>query len=406
VSAEREMGEEAASVNAATDRGTWRLVARRDFWVRLRERSFLVSTLINVAVISVLVLARASNVATSGPSYELGYVGSPAVAQGTADLADDTGVTVRLRDLPDEAAANDALRDGSVDAVVIGDQLRGLQGVPDPLITLVQGSARDAAVAALLEQHHVPQSELDAASETSLKLTALEAAPPDRDQNAAIAFVGVLLLYGQLFGYGIWVASGVIEEKASRVVEMLLSAIRARQLLLGKIVGIGVLGLAQLVFIASFAIGLALLTGALKDVGATALGAVGLVIGWFILGFAFYATLFAAAGSLVTRMEELQNVIVPINLTILVSFFISIGALQDPNGRLQVIASLLPTSSALAMPVRIVLGAAPGWQIALSLTLLIGSTILLVPLAARLYSGAVLRTRGRVKIREAWRSAA
>jgi ABC-2 type transport system permease protein len=406
VSAEREMGEEAASVNAATDRGTWRLVARRDFWVRLRERSFLVSTLINVAVISVLVLARASNVATSGPSYELGYVGSPAVAQGTADLADDTGVTVRLRDLPDEAAANAALRDGSVDAVVIGDQLRGLQGVPDPLITLVQGSARDAAVAALLEQHHVPQSELDAARETSLKLTALEAAPPDRDQNAAIAFVGVLLLYGQLFGYGIWVASGVIEEKASRVVEMLLSAIRARQLLLGKIVGIGVLGLAQLVFIASFAIGLALLTGALKDVGATALGAVGLVIGWFILGFAFYATLFAAAGSLVTRMEELQNVIVPINLTILVSFFISIGALQDPNGRLQVIASLLPTSSALAMPVRIVLGAAPGWQIALSLTLLIGSTILLVPLAARLYSGAVLRTRGRVKIREAWRSAA
>jgi ABC-2 type transport system permease protein len=187
---------------------------------------------------------------------------------------------------------------------------------------------------------------------------------------------------------------------------MLLSAIRARQLLLGKIVGIGVLGLAQLVFIASFAIGLALVTGAIKDVGATALGAVGLVIGWFILGFAFYATLFAAAGSLVTRMEELQNVIVPINLTILVSFFISIGALQDPNGRLQVIASLLPTSSALAMPVRIVLGAAPGWQIALSLTLLIGSTIMLVPLAARLYSGAVLRTRGRVKIREAWRSAA
>ncbi len=406
MSEEHGTGGEAPSANAATDRGTWRLVARRDFWVRLRERSFLVSTLINVAVISILVLARASNVATSGPSYDLGYVGSATTAEGTVDLADNAGVTVRLHDLPDEATANTALRDGSVDAVVMGDQLRGLQGVPDPLITLVQGSARDAAVTALLEEHRVPQSELDAARATSLKLTALEAAPPDRDQTAAIAFVGVLLLYGQLFGYGIWVASGVIEEKASRVVEMLLSAIRARQLLLGKIVGIGVLGLAQLVFIASFAIGLALLTGALKDVGPTALGAVGLVIGWFILGFAFYATLFAAAGSLVTRMEELQNVIVPINLTILVSFFISIGALQDPNGRLQVIASLLPTSSALAMPVRIVLGAAPGWQIALSLVLLIGSTILLVPLAARLYSGAVLRTRGRVKIREAWRSAA
>jgi ABC-2 type transport system permease protein len=214
----------------------------------------------------------------------------------------------------------------------------------------------------------------------------------------------VLLLYGQLFGYGIWVASGVIEEKASRVVEMLLSAIRPKQLLLGKIVGIGTLGLAQLIVISSFAIGLAFATNAI-NVSFSAFGAAGLVIGWFILGFAFYATLFAAAGSLVTRMEELQNVIVPINLTILVSFFISIGALQDPNGRLQVIASILPTSSALAMPVRIVLGAAPGWQIALSLIVLVGSTVLLVPFAARLYSGAVLRTRGRVRIREAWRSA-
>src|SRR5262249_10959618 len=167
----------------------------------------------------------------------------------------------------------------------------------------------------------------------------------------------------------------------------------ARQLLLGKIVGIGVLGLAQLLVISGFALTLALATNAIDPaLFATALGTIGLVIGWFVLGFAFYATLFAAAGSLVTRMEELQNVIVPINLTILVSFFISIGALQDPTGRLQVIASLLPTSSALAMPVRIVVGAATPWQVALSLFLLVGSTIVLVPLAARLYSGAVLRT--------------
>ena len=391
---------------APTDRGTWRLVARRDFWVRLRERSFLVSTLINVAVISILVLARASNLATAGPSYDLGYVGSSAIASTAARLGADANVRIEIHELPDVAAADAALGDGSVDAVIVGDQLRGLHDVPDPLISLVQGSARDVAVTAILDEHHVSQTERDAANDPNpLALTALDPAPPSRKDNAAVAFIGVLLLYGQLFGYGIWVASGVIEEKASRVVEMLLSAIRAKQLLLGKIVGIGVLGILQLLFISGFALTLAFATGALPF-DRTPFGAVGLVIGWFILGFAFYATLFAAAGSLVTRMEELQNVIVPINLTILVSFFISIGAVQDPNGRLQVIASLLPVSSALAMPVRIVLGAAPAWQIALSLALLIGSTILLVPLAARLYSGAVLRTRGRVKIREAWRSAA
>ena len=137
---------------------------------------------------------------------------------------------------------------------------------------------------------------------TPLAYAFLEKEPPNRNQNAAVAFVGVLLLYGQLFGYGIWVASGVIEEKASRVVEMLLSAIRARQLLLGKIVGIGILGLAQLLVISGFALTLALATKAIpSDLFQTALGTIALVIGWFILGFAFYATLFAAAAKSCTR---------------------------------------------------------------------------------------------------------
>ena len=390
-----------------TDRGTWRLVARRDFWVRIRERSFLISTLINIAVISILVLARASSAVGGGPSFDLGYVGPSPIATGAAQLGHDAQPTIpiEVHAFADRATADAALRDGSVDAVVAGNQLIGFTGIPDVLSSLVEASARNAAVTALLDEHQVPQTERDAANDpTPLVLAVLQPAPPHRSENAAVAFVGVLLLYGQLFGYGIWVASGVIEEKASRVVEMLLSAIRPKQLLLGKIVGIATLGLAQLIVISSFAIGLAFATNAI-NVSFSAFGAAGLVIGWFILGFAFYATLFAAAGSLVTRMEELQNVIVPINLTILVSFFISIGALEDPNGRLQVIASILPTSSALAMPVRIVLGAAPGWQIVLSLIVLVGSTVLLVPFAARLYSGAVLRTRGRVRIREAWRSA-
>ncbi len=382
---------------APTDRGTWRLVARRDFWVRIRERSFLISTLINIAVISILVLARASSAVAGGPSFDLGYVGPGTVADGAAALGAQAGVRM--------ATATSALRDGSVDAVVTQTQLIGHTSLDPTLAPLVEASARNLALAAVLDAHHVSQQERDAVNNsTPLAYAFLEKEPPNRNQNAAVAFVGVLLLYGQLFGYGIWVASGVIEEKASRVVEMLLSAIRPKQLLLGKIVGIGTLGLAQLIVISSFAIGLAFATNAI-DVSSSAFGAAGLVIGWFVLGFAFYATLFAAAGSLVTRMEELQNVIVPINLTILVSFFISIGALQDPNGRLQVIASILPTSSALAMPVRIVLGAAPAWQVAVSLVALVGSTILLVPFAARLYSGAVLRTRGRVRIREAWRSA-
>jgi len=220
-----------------------------------------------------------------------------------------------------------------------------------------------------------------------------------------VAFVAVLLLYGQLFGYGVWVATGVIEEKASRVVEILLSTIHARQLLAGKIAGIGALGLLQLMCIAAYGIVLATATGAL-DLPAQALGTAALAIGWFVLGFMFYASLFAVAGALVSRMEELQNAIVPLNLVILASFLISIGSVQDPNSTLSIVASLVPFSSALAMPVRISLGAATVPQIVASLVILLGSTALLVPLAGRVYSGAVLRIGARVKLRDAWRASA
>jgi ABC-2 type transport system permease protein len=394
-------------VTGAADRGTWRLIAARDFWVRLRERSFLISTLLNVGVISVLVLARASGGFSGAPSFDLGTVGGTdvvAVADGAASLG-GADIPVRVHPYPDRTAADTALTDGSIDAVVTDTQLYGLQSVDPRLEALVQTSAHQAAVDAVFAEHHVPEAEREAASLTDpLALGALRPAPPDQQDNAAVAFIGVLLLYGQLFGYGLWVATGVIEEKASRIVEMLLSAVRPQQLLAGKIIGIGVLGLAQLITIAGFAICLALVTGT-HLVHATAIWAALLVIGWFILGYAFYASLFAAAGSLVSRMEELQNVIVPINLTILVSFIISIGSLQDPNSTLAVVASILPVSAALAMPVRIVLGAATGWQIALSLTLLIGSAVALVPVGARLYAGAVLRTGSRVKLRDAWRAA-
>ena len=391
---------------SAADSGPWRLVAARDFWVRLRERSFLISTLLNVGVISVLVLARASGGFGGPPSFDLGVVGGPSVLAVANDAAalGHNDVIVRVHPFPDRAAADAALRDGSIEAVVTDTQLYGLESVDGRLQALVQTSAHQAAVDAILAEHHVPEAEREAARRTDpLELGALQPAPPDRQSNAGVAFIGVLLLYGQLFGYGLWVATGVIEEKASRIVEMLLSAIRPRQLLAGKIIGIGVLGLCQMVVIAGFAIGLGLATGAIQVPG-TAVAAAALVLGWFVLGYAFYASLFAAAGSLVTRIEELQNVIVPINLTILVSFIISVGSLQDPNSTLAVVASILPVSAALAMPVRIVLGAASGWQIALSLALLIGSAIALVPVGARLYEGAVLRTGSRVKLREAWRA--
>jgi ABC-2 type transport system permease protein len=398
---------------AVTDRGMWRVVAARDFWVRLRDKGFVISTMITLTVLSVFILIRAY---TGGPeSFQLGYVGERTVADRVAALADRSGVEVSVVGFDDPGTADAALRDGRVDAVVKGGlddvragnaSLRVLRDVPQLLDQLVQGAAIGLRIDAALSEAGVP-----AATVQELKdqhpIDASAILPPDPDQasKAAIAFVAVLLLYGQLFGYGVWVATGVIEEKNSRVVEVLLSAIRARQLMAGKIAGIGTLGLLQLIFIALFAITLASVTGAI-DLPANSLSAAALTVGWFVLGFAFYAAMFAVAGALVSRMEELQNAIVPINLLIFASFLISIGALQDPDSTVARIASLLPISSALAMPVRMVLGSATDWEVVASLALVVGSTALLIPLAGRVYAGAVLRTGAKVKLRDAWRAAA
>ena len=397
---------------AVTDRGMWRVVAARDFSVRLRDKGFAISTGITVTVLSIFILLRAY---ASGPdSFDLAVVGDRAVADRAAAIAERAGIDLRVLPLRDEGAVAGALRDGRVDAALIGGHedvlegvatLRVLRDVPSLLDQVVQAAAIATRIDDALEDADASPDTVEALQDQH----PVDAAPilppdPDRDTKAAVALAAVLVLYGQLFGYGVWVATGVIEEKSSRVVEVLLSTIRARHLMAGKIAGIGTLGLLQLILIAIFAVTLATVTGAI-DIPADSLSAAALTVGWFVLGFSFYAALFAVAGALVSRMEELQNAIVPINLVVFASFFISIGAVDDPDSGIARVASLLPISSALAMPVRMVLGSATTWEIVASLAIVIGSTALLVPLAGRVYAGAILRTGARVKVRDAWRAA-
>jgi ABC-2 type transport system permease protein len=397
---------------ATTDRGMWRVVAAREFTSRLRDRGFYISTGITLALLTVFIAIRAFG-GDGGPAFDLGVASDAdagSVARAAVAAAHDQGVDLRVRQLPSAAVARAAVRDGTTDAALLVDggrlMLVGLREVPDELALLVEAAATAANLRRALLDAGLTPAEIDAVSDPSpVVVSTLEPFDPNRSTNEAVAFVAVLLLYGQLFGYGFWVASGVIEEKASRIVEVLLAAIRARQLLAGKVVGIGILGLLQLFAISAYAIILAGATGAL-DVPVRAAGAAAIAIGWFVLGFGFYACLFAVSGSLVSRMEQLQNVIVPINLLILASFFISIGSVSDPDSTMSVAASLLPFSAALAMPVRIVVGGVPAWQIGLSLAILLGSVAALIPLAGRLYAGAVLRMGPRVRLRDAWRAGA
>ena len=183
----------------------------------------------------------------------------------------------------------------------------------------------------------------------ALKVTTVEPVDPEADRKGTFAFIAVLALYAQLLTFGYLLASGVVEEKASRVVEVLLATIRPRDLLAGKIIGLGVLGFGQTLIIAAAGLAAATATGAL-DVDGDIVVAAALAVGWFVLGYAFYAGLFACAGALVPRQEELQSSMTPLTMIILFSFFASFAVLDNPDGTFARVTSFIPFSAPMIMP--------------------------------------------------------
>ena len=138
------------------------------------------------------------------------------------------------------------------------------------------------------------------------------------------------------------------------------------------------------------------------DFPSGAVATIGLVLGWFILGYFFYASLFAVAGSIVTRQEDLQTTMTPLTILILGSFFIGLTATSNPDSTLATVASLLPFSSPLVMPTRIALGEAATWEVVASVAISVGATAAVIPIATTIYSRALLRP-GRVRIRQVLR---
>ena len=145
------------------------------------------------------------------------------------------------------------------------------------------------------------------------------------------------------------------------MVEVLLAAIPPRALIAGKIIGLGLLGLAQFALLGVVGLAIAAATGAI-ELDSTKLGILAIVLVWFVLGFALYAGLFAMAGVLVSRQEDVQSTTTPLTMAIILSFLLVFPALDDPSGGLARIASLVPFSSPLVMPGRVALGEAARWR--------------------------------------------
>jgi len=384
------------------------LVARREFVTKVRTRSFLIGTAVIIAVLAGYVVLQSvlfddqqrSVVGLSGQATQL--------ADPLREKARSFGVIVETRDVTTMGNAEQQVRDGSLDALVTGapPALKMIvKGSGDQVLTTVLNDVlrQQVLVAQLAEAGISPQQVAQNLANVSVAVTALEPVDPQRSQRLAIGLIVAALLYYSLLVYGTMVAQGVVEEKSSRVVEILLATVRPWQLLLGKVIGLGAVGLLQLLVISTVGLGL---SSAFNVVDVSALGGTALLTGvlWYLLGFFLYATVFAAAASLVSRQEELQSVLTPISMTIIVAFVAGINLMiGNPSGPTVTVLSLLPPFAPILMPGRMAMGVATTWQVVLAVVLALAAIAAITWLGGKVYANAVLRTGARVKLREALR---
>jgi ABC-2 type transport system permease protein len=385
------------------------LIARREFLARVRGRAFLVSTVVILVVlvgyavfVGSLGGSSGSGTSTIAVSAETG-----AITPALRTAADDQGRIVAVVPVADAAAGRALVASGDADASLSGPPDRPRVDVESSLGggtgSIVSVATSLTAQAQLAAARGVDPAALDAAV-TAAEPVVVAARPEDPAEGLRIGLgaVGAFLLYFSIQTYGAMVAQGVVEEKASRVVELVLATVRPWQLLLGKVLGLGAVGLLQLVVLGAAGLGVAGSAGLLVS-GAGLAGTLVSVIVWYLLGFAMYATIYAALGSLVSRQEDTQSVLTPVSIVVLIGWVAGFNLLlSSPLSPTLAVLSLIPPWTPLIMPARIALGGVPVWQVVLAFVLTLGFTAGVLVLGGRIYARSVLRTGARVSLREAF----
>ncbi len=376
------------------------LVARRELVERARSRAFRVSlVLLLVLVVGGIVAANLLGGGDSTLRVGLAGAGSPAADQ-VSQQAQVGGSRVRVTMLGDRAAAERALREDRIDAALIdGIAVLVKTERSGKAARLLQSAARATAVRGALLATGLAPGRVDRALATALpRVRALDPQSAERDRNKAALIGGLVVLYIALITYGLAVASSVIEEKATRVVELLLVTVRPNVLLAGKVLGVGALGLAQLLIVCVAAVVTQALTSASALPDATA-EAFGLTLLWFLLGYGLYAGAYALAGALVSQQEDVQSASGPITAVLVGSYFVAITAAQDPDGTLAAVCAFVPPVAPMVVPSRVVLGHMGPLELALAVVVALLGIAGMIRVAAIAYERAILRTGAPAKLR-------
>lgn len=386
-----------------------RLVMGREVSTRFRSRAFRITTIANLVVvlgfiIAFKLLAGHTSMSDVGFTQSAQPLSGPLVSLGHA-----VGVNIKPSTV-DQSTGEARLRDGKLDVLVTGTpdgfQLTVKQDLSDSLRNVFTVLARQIVLDNEISKAGGDPATVNAAVEhAGFPVNSLVPAREYQGARIALAIIAGVLVYVAIMLYGQLVAQGVVEEKASRIVEILLSTIRPWQLMIGKVLGIGLVGLTQLATTAVVGVGAGIALHAFTFPSHIAAGVAGWAVLWFLLGYLVYALVFAALGALVSRQEDVGGATAPALMAVVLPYVLSISILPSnpTNGFLEVL-SLIPFFSPTIMPMRIALGVAPVWQVLVAVVLTLALIAVLTWFAGRVYRNAVLRTGARVRLFEAFSS--
>ncbi|MFC8178526.1 ABC transporter permease [Rhodococcus sp. 14-2470-1b] len=384
------------------------LIAKREFTVQVMKKSFVISNVIILAVIVGGIIAYSIFAGGDDEDRDIvGIVGDQQIAAVITATGDAVGSPVDIREIADADTARSDVESGDVAVALVPAGAGAYTAITDSELTgalraVVEGSVQSQATDAALAQQGVDQGAVAAAvANATVTVDAIDPPDPEAGQRVALSLAAVFILYAQIIGFGMYVAMGVVEEKSSRVVELLLSTVRPLQLLWGKILGIGAVGILQLALYGAAGVGAGLATGTLTITG-TAISVFAGTLGWFVLGFAFFAVLYAAGGSMVSRQEDVNSTTMPLLLLIMAMFFAAFYSVGDPESTLSNVLSWIPPFSAVMMPLRIAAGVAPVYQIIGTALIMAATTAALAVVAAKIYQRSILRIGKTVTWKEAF----
>lgn len=360
------------------------LVAQREITTRLRSKAFLISTgiLLALTLAGVLVAGFASGSSEEPAPTSVAVVDAsqdPEYADTMESVSDELGdLGFDVTQVPDREAAEQMVADGDVEAAAVpgGDQEFGFTVIAD------SESPTDVVQALSVS----PQIEL------------LDPADGFDFMAYIIAIAFGIVFMSSAITFGSTIAQSVVEEKQTRIVEILLASVTSRALLAGKIIGNSILALGTVVAIIAIAsIGM-LATG--QDL---LLGELGTSLIWFgilfAFGFVLLATLYASTAALVSRQEDVGSVTSPVMILVMIPYVMIIMFFDSP--KILNVMSYVPFSAPVGMPMRLYLGEALWWEPILSLAILIVTIVVFVWIGSRIYRNSVLRTGARVSLKDA-----